>query len=217
MSIVDVHERVLLIVANLSDGGDPRFQFLYEWLDANAINVAWFILGDDYQRIDVLTGPHVTAANFIESVVVNAKNPQTSALDVFLILHGLEGKLYFDDGEMLSREIKDHLKAENLKHRLRLLYSTACYGATHAQDFVEAGFRTASGALGACANGPYDFPVQLYNWSKGKTYKSAVKAGNHKIGLLTHDAFARVMGFEDVNSEKIIVGKKLTRIHSVAL
>jgi hypothetical protein len=217
MGFVDVDERVLLLIANLSDGGDPRLQRIYEWLDTNAVNVVWQILKDEYIYIDVLTGSNVLSSSFIHRVITNAKKPNVKALDVILVLHGLAGKLFFDNGAVLSSELKTELKDANLMDRLRLLYSTACYGATHAQDFVDAGFRTVSGALGICTNGPFDFPVQLYNWSRGKTYKSVVIAGNHKIGLLTHDTLAKAFGFEDVNSEKIIKGKKFTRINSMAL
>ncbi len=133
-------------------------------------------------------------------------------LDVFLCLHGSKRSLYFDDGPVASRELKKQLLERKLKHQLRLLYSTACYGAMHAKDFVGAGFRSASGAIGVCANGPYDYPTQLFNWGKGKTYKATVKAGNHPIGLITHDSIAKALGFDDANSKKIIEGKKYTRI-----
>ena len=204
------------MVINLSDGGDPRFQRLYEWLETNAVNAAWHILGNDYQYIEVLIGSEVSSSEFVESIITNAMRPSIVALDVITVLHGLQGKLFFHDGPVSTAKINQMIAGAKLENRLRLLYSTACYGATHAQDFVDAGFRTASGARGICANGPFDFPVQLYNWSKGKTYKSTVKAANHELGLLTHDTLISVLGFTNVDSFKIIKGKKLTRISSEA-
>jgi hypothetical protein len=217
MSVINKEERALLVVANLSNGGDPRLQKLYEWFDANAINVAELILDDEYHHIDTLTGNHVTKANFINRIIANAQDPQIKALDVVLVLHGPEGRLFFDDGGVRSSDLKDDIGAANLKHRLRLLYSTACYAASHAQDFVDAGFRTASGALKVCANGPYDYPAQLYNWKEGKTYKSTVKTGNNPLWMTIHDKIAEALGFDDVDSEKIIKGKKYTRITTEAL
>ncbi len=212
MSITNKNERVLLVVANLSTGGEPKLQKLYEWLDENAINVAKLMMKPHYRLIDTLSGDDVTSTNFVNRIKSLAQDPQTKVLDVFLSLHGLQDALYFDDGAIKSSDLGNRLQAANLKHRLRLLYSTACYGANHAPDFVRAGFRVASGAKGVCANGPYDYPTQLYRWGQGNTYKSVVKAGNHPIGLVTHDTVARALGFDDVDSEKIIEGKVYTRI-----
>jgi hypothetical protein len=217
MSDVIKDERVLLVAANLSNGGDPRFQLLYQWLDANAISLAWVLMRAHYRRIHILSGTDVTSSSFVDSIHSLAHDPQTRALDVFLVLHGSKGKLYFDDGPVTSSDLAARLQAANLKQRLRLLYSTACYGATHAGDFVEAGFRVASGAIGVNANGPVDYPIQLHEWGHNKRYKAVVNAGNQRLGIWTHDAMARALGFDDVNSEKIIEGKTYTRITSEAI
>jgi hypothetical protein len=158
----------------------------------------------------------VTSAVFIERIRKLALDPLTKALDVYLILHGSPGALYFDDGLIASSDLRSQLQAANLKHRLRLMYSTACYGATHARDFVEAGFRVASGAKGVNANGPVDYPIQLHEWGRNKRYQAVVNAGNQRLGIWTHDAMARALGFDDVNSEKIIEGKSYTCITSEA-
>jgi hypothetical protein len=213
---VKKRERALLVVANLSHGGVARLKKLYEWLDANAENVAALILKKHYHKFEVLSKEEATFANFISQISTLAGDPHVRALDVILVLHGQRGKLLFEGGNVSSERIKNQIQAANITHRLRLLYSTACYGATHAQDFVDAGFRTASGAEAICANGPFDFPVQLYNWKENKTYKSVVKAGNNELGLIPHDLIAKGLGFRDVNSHKIIVGKKLTKITTPA-
>jgi hypothetical protein len=206
-------ERALLVVANLTTYGDPRFQWLYQWLDGNAIQVAKLLLEPNYRLIATLTGPEATKANFVDRIVALAQDAQNKVLDVFIHLHGLPGELYFVEGPVKSVDLGAEIKSANLLP-LRLLYSTACYGASHAPDFIKAGFRVASGAIATCANGPYDYPAQLLTWRKGETYRQAVKAGNHPVFLMTHDAIARAFGFDDVNSEKLIEGKKLTRITS---
>jgi hypothetical protein len=66
-----------------------------------------------------------------------------------------------------------------------------------------------------CANGPYEYPTQLLWWGNGATYKSTVKAGNNEVFLLLHDHAAKLI-FDDVDSEKVIVGKKYTRITTPA-
>ena len=191
-------------------------QKLYKWLDANAVMITKLLLRKDYHKIHDLSKRKATFANFINHIETIARKPEVRALDVIIVLHGQRDKLHFSDGNVSSSTIKKKLEAEDLSHRLRLLYSTACYGATHAQDFVDAGFRTASGAEGICANGPYDLPAQLYCWKENNTYKSVVKAGNNEIALKSHDLFAKGLGFRNVNSHKIVMGKKFTRITSLA-
>jgi hypothetical protein len=213
-------ERVLLVVANLvledngSNGGN--YQSLYEWLDRYAVLVANLLMRPVYRVVESLTKDQVTLGAFLDRVVSLAGDPETEALDVFLVVHGSPGRVYFDDMSITTADLREQLKAADLADRLRLLYSTACYGASHAGDFIEAGFRTASGAVAVCANGPYDFPTQLIKWGTVHTYKSTVKAGNNPVFRVIHDNAAKAMGFTDVNSEKIIVGKKYTRITSPA-
>jgi hypothetical protein len=212
MAIVTPDKRVLLVVANLSKWGEPKLQRLYEWLDENAVRVAELLMKPHYRHIDALTGPEATRSNFVNRIISLAQDPQTEALDVILSLHGEKDTLYFEDGPVATSELRDELKAADLKHRLRLLYSTACYGASHARDFVKAGFRTASGAMALNTNGAYDFPAQLLHWGLGNTYRLAVSRGNNLVFLRMHDTIAKALGFDDVNSAKVIEGKKLTRI-----
>jgi hypothetical protein len=174
-------------------------------------------MAPSYWQIQTLTGAQATRSNFVEKIIRLAQEPQTRVLDVFLSLHGLRGVLYFEDGPVASSAVGEELRQAGLEHRLRLLYSTACYGASHAADFVKAGFRVASGAMALNANGPYDFPTQLLHWRAGETYRLAVRRANNRVFLETHDAIARGLGFGDVNSEKAIEGKKLTRITSEAM
>ena len=214
-------ERALLVVANLVleeyDSGSGNYRSLYEWLDRYAVLVANLLMRPLYGVVESLTKDQVTLDAFLDRVTALSSDPETEALDVFFVVHGSPGRVYFDDVSIATADLAERLKAADLADRLRLLYSTACYGASHAADFVEAGFRTASGALAVCANGPYDFPTQLLKWGRLNTYKSTVIAGNNPVFRVIHDNAAKAMGFTDVNSEKIIVGKKYTRITSPAV
>jgi len=209
-------ERVLLIATNLSTGGAKEFQAVYEWLDKNAVLLANQYLAPHYRQLATLAGDDVTSSNFVDRLVSLTQMPGIRAVDVVVVIHGLPGQLLFDDGLISSAELGSRLRAARLNDRLRLLYSLACFGATHAQDFVAAGFRVASGALGVNANGIYDFPAQLHRWSSGATYKAAVAAGNNPIGIATSDFLAAHLGFTEVKSEKIVTGRVLTRITTAA-
>jgi hypothetical protein len=216
MSEITTEKRALFVVVNLSTGGDERLQKVYEWLDPRAVDVAKWLLGPYYQRFMKLDGENVTSDIFMMGLQQLADDPQIEAIDVLLCLHGSPGRLRFDDGFIRSKDLGDRLREAQLANKLRLLYSTACYGATHAPDLVRGGFKVASGALGICTNGMYDYPAQLDHWRDGHTYYGAVKAGNNKIGIALCDNVFRQLGLDDVNSKKEIFGKRYTRITSPA-
>jgi hypothetical protein len=216
MNPVTKDQRALLVVANLTTWADDRYGRLYEWLDQNAVRVAKALLRLLYRQINALTGASATREHFVQSVTEMALDPHTRALDVFLHLHGQPGRLFFEEGPVETSDLADELAAARLGQRLRLLYSTACYGASHAPDFVKAGFRVASGSVGANANGPYDYPVQLLRWGLGQTYRMVASAGNQPAFMATLDNLARTLGFDDISSHKVVHGRVQTRITTEA-
>jgi hypothetical protein len=205
----------MLLASNVS-GTSTRYRWLYRWLDDNAITIGKAIVAPHYRTVSLLKGNAVTRDAFVTRVRVLAKGVGTQALDVFLNLHGERDALRFADGRAKLNDLGDELAALDLGHRLRLLYSTCCWGARHAPHFVAAGFKTASGARGINANGPYDLPVQLTRWTSGATYAAAVRSANHAGMMEIHDRLARLAGFKNVDSFKEVHGTKSLRITSRA-
>ena len=208
-------DRVMLIVSNVA-GTARKYRLLYHWLDDNAVSIGREMTKDHYRKVSILKGDQVTRDAFVTRVRILAKSVGTQALDVFLNLHGLRDGLKFADGKARIASLGAELAELDLGHRFRLLYSTGCWGAMHAPFFVDAGFKTASGALGINANGPFDFPTQLDRWTKGNTYESAVRAANNAFMREVHDRAAELVGFKNVDSEKEIFGVKSLRITSDA-
>ncbi|HEX8920528.1 MAG TPA: hypothetical protein VF766_03560 [Pyrinomonadaceae bacterium] len=209
---VDKSDRVLLVIANLSDKGKASLRWLYEFLDQASIGLAQSMLGPQYRKISKLSKADATVDKFVKRLASLCSESETKALDVFVHLHGTQGKLHFVDKAITSSDLKALIKANCPPEKLRLLYSTACYGSTHAQDFVDAGFRTASGAMQVNANSPYDYPAQMVIWGGGGTYKKAVDEGNNPFFTIPLDALAKAHGFNDANSTKIIKGTQSLRI-----
>lgn len=208
--------RALLVVANLATHGRQNYRLLYQFLDASSIVMPRVLLGARYHQMRTLTGDQATVANFVDRLAELAADPQIEAIDVLINLHGEKRRLWFFEGVITVSRLADLLAAKQIQHKLRLLYSTACYGANHATDFVRAGFDVASGAIAVNANGAHDYPVQLLNWARGKPYKAALEAGNNEPLTRISDRAAEKLGFEDVNSYKIAVGNGETSIASVA-
>lgn len=218
MNIVRKENRALLVVVYLSTNKQQDLEILYGWFDRNLVRFVQLVLKNDYEHIYVLKKENavVSSINFIAKIKEIAATPEIKALDVVLSLHGEEGRLIFSDGRIYSHDLGQRLRAEGLNDKLRLLYSGACYGNTHAGDFIDAGFRVASGAIGVASNGAFDFPLQFIHWSRGEPYEAVVKAGNFQFGIDISDTVARIKGYRNVNSRKIITGDKRTGISSLA-
>ncbi len=95
MSEILKDQRALLVVANLvlgdsDDGGD--YDKLYEWLDKYSVLVANMLMRPIYRVVESLTENRVTLTGFVDRVVQLALDPQTQALDVFLVMHGSDGQ-----------------------------------------------------------------------------------------------------------------------------
>jgi hypothetical protein len=212
---VEKSNRDLLVVASLVTNGDPRYAWLYQFLNASAITLAQMALGMQYRQISVLSGPNATRANFTGKIQSLSSLSSVQALDVMLHLHGSRGTLWFADGSRSSSAVRTAL-GNGTNPKLRLLYSTACYGGSHAADFIGAGFKVVNGARAVNANASYEYPVILGQWATGHTFSEAQTLGNDPTMRAIHDAAARAVGFTDVDSFKIVRGYGSTRISSSA-
>jgi hypothetical protein len=205
-------DRVLLVTANLTTHGQPKFRWLYKFLDASSVFLAKKSLGGTYRKLYLLGGKNATAANFILNIPKLAHEETTQALDVMVHLHGAPGALWFEDNGYSTAWLRDQLRPTALKGKARLFYSTACYGKSHAQDFVDAGFQVASGSVGVNADSAFSYPATMLKWRHGSAYWSVVRTSNSRISIWLSDRGARLMGFDDVNSFKVIKGDAMARI-----
>jgi hypothetical protein len=95
-----------------------------------------------------------------------------------------------------------------------MLYSTTCYGSSHAVDFVAAGFQTACGSLATNANAATEYPTVLTLWAAGSQLKKAIAAGDLPLTRQPQDRSAKALGFADANSAKEIIGNSEVTIKS---
>ncbi|MBN2090704.1 hypothetical protein JW964_13920 [candidate division KSB1 bacterium] len=225
--MIEKNERDLLVVSFLYKGEDQRLGWLYKFLEESAVDLAKLYLGLHYRKIHVLEKSQVTYLNFIDNITNLASDREIKALDVFLHLHGGNGKLTFyektpenklDIKLYRTSEISKTLREKNLNRKLRILYSTACFGQSHLHDFIYAGFRVACGAISVNANTAIEYPLFMTHWLSNSTFSTSVMAAHQLDGIMTkvQDEIANGQGFPDANSFKIILGKGYTKITSPA-
>ncbi len=210
------NHRALLIISDLSSGSNINnaFKSLYKFLENSGIILA-DVLGLLYGEKITLRGSNATSTKFVNSLNDLARSP-VKEVDVLLHLHGLNNKLIFHNKESLNTDtLRDRIAALNIGNRLRMLYSTSCFGASHAKDFVDAGFTCASGSRCINANSPIEYPVFLSMWAAGIKFADCINSAENLTASAALDALARgSFPNKCVDSNKDIFGKGHTTINS---
>ena len=203
---VGLDQRVLLVTANLSSNVS-KYKSLYKFLDAQSVSLAQSRLGGKYRRIYVLSGERATRAEFVRSLSSLAGSSLNGAIDALVHLHGSQGGLSFADGFVRTSTLSSEIQREDLDGKARALYSTACYGSTHSQDFLNAGFLVASGARAVNAASAYEYPKFMSEFGGGASFGSAMSKADSKILRDAADWIAdNILGFENVDSRKVVSG-----------
>ena len=95
--------------------------------------------------------------------------------------HGLTNSVYFYPNEGVSMAlVADKLKAipEMYRRKFRMVFSTACYGASHIDEWLDSGFQVASGSEKIYADSLLSFPAFLGTWVLGGSFQDAINAAN---------------------------------------
>jgi hypothetical protein len=216
---VDAQHRVLLVASELSQ--TESFAPLYEWLEENAIFLPENMVDTAYRSIVTLTGAAMTPNNFVDKLNALALNSANRAVDVILAVHGHHENLVFHGQQAISasalcNQIAESIPGDSERKRLRMLYSAACYGKDHADDFVsKAGFRVASGAKGVNANSAIEYPAFLLRWRMGQSFQDSLainpilNEAQDRLAKMLNEAWV-------VNSTKAIFGDEDITIKSPA-
>lgn len=210
-------ERALLVISDLSSGSNlnDAFKSLYKFLESSGIILAE-TLGLLYGNITILRDREATSTNFVNALSELAKSP-VKEVDVLLHLHGLNNKLIFHNKESVNTStLADKIAALNIGKRLRMLYSTACFGASHAQHFIRAGFTCASGSRCINANSPIEYPIFISMWASGVKFTDCINSAENLTASSALDALASLnFPGKRVDSNKDIFGKGHATINSI--
>ena len=200
------NQRALLVISNLVTHGRSDLQWLYRFIEQSGATLAETILGPRYQTYRQLVSEQATLKAFIDTVGLLVSDDSIQAIDLILNLHADEKVLCFEEGEVLTERIGKALLDLNRQDKLRIVYSTCCYGKSHAEDFIAGGFKAASGAVATNANAATEYPTVLTLWAAGSKFKDAIAAGSYFLTRIPQDGVAKAMGFGDADSSKIIIG-----------
>lgn len=154
-------ERVLIVLNHIASGSTD---YLYRFIEAAGKTTVATILGDDYAQIVKLYGKNATLVKLINALKTQGGKAGVKRIDLIINLHGAKGKIVFFDGVKKSSDVRLQIQALKIKSKLRLVYSTCCWGNTHSKDFIDAGFDAAIGSIKVNANAAVEFAPLLSLW-----------------------------------------------------
>jgi hypothetical protein len=215
-----VGQRALLIVNCLAEHGDNRFRRLYEYIEAAGIVVAKRYLGHSYGLIATLKDREATRPAFMSCMQGLLANRNFNAVDLFLELHGENGRVHFFDQWVSSDALSKRLSEIPGKERLRLVYNTSCYGNSHSPALINGGFKVSVGSLKVNANAATEYPAFCRLWSdhglgrkRGLTVDNVLRRADRNLSRLVQDRVTSRY-FKNVDSRKIIQGDGTLSIKS---
>lgn len=206
-------QRSLVLVNHLVGPGPDQWRRLYEFMNVAGPTVASQILSQKYSTLVSLVGPQATRHAFLQALNAQTTPNSIRAVDTILNLHGSADQVVFADGSVHVRDLKDQLLQAG-RGKLRMLYSTACYGASHADRWLAGGYRVVAGARAVNANSMIEYPTVLSAWGNGATFELAIDLGEREETRIPMDDIARGMGFTDVNSDKTVTGSRWLTLSS---
>lgn len=214
-------ERVLLIINCLAEHGDKRFKQLYEFIETAGVDLAMRYLKGHYRQISVLKEKEVTLSAFLSSLQELSADERNLAVDVFFQLHGLKRRVRFYDYWVSIFTLGREIRRVVARDCLRLLYNTSCYGDSHSDAFLKAGFRVSIGSMGINTNGATEYPLFCRLWPvsayRRRRPLTVIKIMRRADRVLLRSIQDRIAGlyFKDADSKKIIRGDKNMHINRI--
>lgn len=216
-AIIGSSERGLIAVVNLYRAAKkPIKKFLYKTESKHAVNFLERKSADAYGSVVILANEEATLERFLEEVDAITARDDIKVVDVVFDLHGHAGNLEENPSISFVSEndqaVSTAVVADQLKQvahsKLRALYSDACHGSKHNQDWLNAGFKVVAGSKSVDGNKSLDMKRFLKFWIKGKSFKQAIDHANASVMGPILDKFIHA------DSTKIVSGNETLSIET---
>lgn len=220
-------ERELVQVLLVADYEDTA-RDLYDVIEVATEGLTSQILGGSYKKITFVKNAAATLANVIDTLNAATGRPGVEAVDLIWSTHGLTNQIVLADGnlkDLVVREAFESKMSDAARAKLRVCFSTACFGKSHLDLWTAVGFSDASGSKKVYADSALSYAPFLATWAAERTFAEAVAAANAADALDVADeaarAYYRAKGTprDDatarmIDSTRVRVGIGATRIYS---
>ena len=161
--------------------GTPLERAFYDFVEFNAIALATATLGTRYNTVHIVRGAAATRAGLANTLNTIASRTAIRAVDLVFVTHGVTNEVVLADDRWTIQEVRDRIRAGLTladRAKLRMVFSTACFGASHRAAWREAGFKTVSGSREIYADSAASYLPFLSAWAIGGTFAASVTAAN---------------------------------------
>ncbi len=215
---------IIQVVHLVQNDYTPAEKLLYGFIEAGSAAAVSSCLGNDYRQLHLLDGADATLAKLKDKLMEIGNRAGTKAIDLVFCTHGHTSKVVFADGKKRMEDVLDALDdiPQSTRNKFRMVFSTACFGDTHADMWQDAGFACVSGSEGIYADSEASLLPFLQSWESGKSFREAIRIANAAdIGNVADNAAklyyitqGRTADANDINSNRIMSGNGNLRIYS---
>ena len=226
---VPASARGLIIITELDSTGIPEISGLYRTLEDLTIGIPTLPgIRNSYADIVTLRNGTATMAHLRHQMRRMAARNDIRAIDVILALHGADNKLRFRDEAVTMQNMQTFMNegtpevVARTKGKLRLIYNTSCFGASHRAAFRNIGFDVVIGSVGVNANSEVEYPSFLGLWNSNNSVAASMIPSNNPVTLAVTDGPLVATGnflnnfLKKVNSKKLFSGNTAIRISTPA-
>ena len=221
---VDKSRRALVQIILVSNGYVGGEKKLYEFIEVATEKLTHSILASSYSTVTFVKGPDATLQGLVEALTAAARPTSIDAVDLIFSTHGSTNQVTLADGTVSEDNLLRALLAmpKQVRTKMRVCFSTACYGATHIDTWRAAGFCDASGAKGIYADSAVSYAPFLTAWAAEMTFAEAVAAANaadisdiaDQAARQFYDTQGRHDAAAHIDSTRARQGDGYTRIYS---
>ena len=162
--------------------GDALESAFYDFVQFNAVALASAVLGPFYKTVHIVPGAAATRSGLANKLEEIASRSTTRAVDLVFITHGLRNGVLLGDRLWTMGEVRDRIRAvltTSERAKLRMVFSTACFGSSHRAGWRDAGFKAVSGSRQVYADSAASYLPFLSTWAiLGKSFQASVNAAN---------------------------------------
>ena len=222
---VDKSKRALVQIILVSNGYAGAERALYEFVEVATEKLTRSILAGSYRTVTFVKGENATLRGLVDALVMAARPTSVEAVDLIFSTHGSTSAVTFAEGLVSEDDLRRALLAmpAEVRTKLRICFSTACYGATHVDTWRAGGFSDASGAKGIYADSAVSYAPFLTAWAAELTFAEAVAAANaadigdiaDKAARRFYDIQGRPAAAAAIDSTRAREGEGFTRIYSM--
>jgi hypothetical protein len=209
VSVPKEQRDIVLFLANLAPSEDPEKSF-YEFVSFAAESLGLGFLQPNYRAVHLVKGKNATFDALASRLNTAASNATVKAVDLIFVTHGMTDKVQFSDGKKSMEDVKQAILSKlsaSDRAKLRMVFSTACFGQTHRDEWMGAGFNVASGSRLIYADSGTSYPAFLTAWTTGQSFAAAVKAANDSDPLRLQDQAGKTLGFgTQIDSVRLVGG-----------